>query len=91
MIFYPLFLLCIYLNLWWVYNLHKNGVLVTDLTKEYYWQVLGRWNTDDFDMILDNLSISMKKKEFAEEINTKYNTLLYIDLRFKNKVLYKFK
>ncbi|MBK5215395.1 MAG: hypothetical protein JJE53_01115 [Candidatus Pacebacteria bacterium] len=47
-------------------------------------------NTDDLDMILDNLSISMKKEEFANEINTKYNTLLYIDLRFKNKVLYKF-
>ncbi len=47
-------------------------------------------NDNDLDIILDNLSLSMKKKEFAEEINSKYNTLLYIDLRFKNKVLYKF-
>jgi cell division septal protein FtsQ len=47
-------------------------------------------NDDDFDVIQDNLSLSMKKPEFADEINSKYNTLLYIDLRFKNKVLYKF-
>jgi hypothetical protein len=40
--------------------------------------------------ILDNLSISMNKKEFANEINQKYDVLSYIDLRFKNKVLYKF-
>jgi len=47
-------------------------------------------NDNDFDIILDNLSLSMMKKEFANEINSKYNTLLYIDLRFTNKVLYKF-
>lgn len=45
---------------------------------------------NDLEVILDNLSLSMKKKEFADEINSKYNTLLYIDLRFRNKVLYKF-
>ena len=45
---------------------------------------------NNLDVILDNLSLSMRKKEFADEINSKYNTLLYIDLRFKNKVLYKF-
>lgn len=47
-------------------------------------------NDDDFDIIQENLSAAMKKKEFADEINSKYNTLLYIDLRFENKVLYKF-
>jgi len=47
-------------------------------------------NSDDWEVLKDNLSISMKKKEFADEINSKYNTLLYLDLRFKNKVLYKF-
>lgn len=47
-------------------------------------------NDDDLEVIQDNLSIAMKKKEFADEINSKYNTLLYIDLRFENKVLYKF-
>jgi hypothetical protein len=44
----------------------------------------------ELEVILDNLSLAMKKKEFADEINSKYNTLLYIDLKFKNKVLYKF-
>ncbi|MFA6515343.1 MAG: hypothetical protein WCT42_03725 [Candidatus Paceibacterota bacterium] len=47
-------------------------------------------NDADLSVIQDNLLLSMKKKEFADEINSKYNTLLYIDLRFKNKVLYKF-
>jgi hypothetical protein len=47
-------------------------------------------DNDDLDLIQDNLSIAMRKSEFANEINSKYNTLLYIDLRFNNKVLYKF-
>lgn len=47
-------------------------------------------NGDDLNLVLDNLSVAMKKPEFANEINSKYATLLYIDLRFKNKVLYKF-
>jgi hypothetical protein len=47
-------------------------------------------DNDDLDLIQDNLSIAMRKNEFANEINSKYNTLLYIDLRFNNKVLYKF-
>lgn len=45
---------------------------------------------DELSAVLDNLSISMNNPEFAQEINSKYDTLLYIDLRFKNKVLYKF-
>ena len=45
---------------------------------------------NDLDTILDNLSVAMNKKEVANEINSKYDTLSYIDLRFKNKVLYKF-
>ncbi len=44
----------------------------------------------DLDILLDNLTLSMNKKEFSDEINQKYSKLLYIDLRFKNKVLYKF-
>lgn len=47
-------------------------------------------DNDDLQIIGDNLAIAMRKKEFADEVNSKYNTLLYIDLRFDNKVLYKF-
>lgn len=47
-------------------------------------------NENDLETILSNLTISMDKKEFADEINSKYTKLQYIDLRFKNKVLYKF-
>lgn len=46
---------------------------------------------NDLENIFSNLSTAMKKSEFSNEINSKYNALLYIDLRFKNKVLYKFK
>lgn len=45
---------------------------------------------NDLSTILDNLSTAMNKSEFANEINSKYSALSYIDLRFKNKVLYKF-
>ena len=45
---------------------------------------------NDLVMILDNLKTAMVEKEFANEINSKYDTLSYVDLRFKNKVLYKF-
>ena len=45
---------------------------------------------DDLTLLLNNLTVAMQKPEFANEINSKYATLLYIDLRFKNKVLYKF-
>ena len=47
-------------------------------------------NDADLENILYNLTLAMGKKEFADEINSKYIKLLYIDLRFKNKVLYKF-
>lgn len=46
---------------------------------------------NDLDVIFSNFSASMKIKEFADEINAKYANLEYIDLRFKNKVLYKAK
>jgi len=45
---------------------------------------------NDLGYILNNLSTAMDKSEFASEVNSKYSSLEYIDLRFKNKVLYKF-
>lgn len=45
---------------------------------------------NDLTTILDNLATAMSKKEFKDEINGKYDKLTYIDLKFKNKVLYKF-
>jgi hypothetical protein len=51
--------------------------------------ILFKYN-DDLENILNNLVTAMDKQEFKEEINSKYDSLLYIDLRFKSKVLYKF-
>jgi len=45
---------------------------------------------NDLANIINNFSTAMSKKEFTNEIKGKYDTLSYIDLRFKNKVLYKF-
>lgn len=54
--FYPVFFLFTYLNIWWVYHAHAGNVQVIDLTKQYYWSVVGRWSTDDFDKkLLDNI------------------------------------
>jgi predicted nucleic acid-binding Zn ribbon protein len=46
---------------------------------------------ENLDSVLEDFSLAMKKQEFADEIISKYDDLLYIDLRFKNKVFYKFK
>jgi hypothetical protein len=45
---------------------------------------------NDLVIIYNNFSTAMREKEFANEVISKYDTLSYIDLRFKNKVLYKF-
>ena len=45
---------------------------------------------NELSTIFNNLASAMKKQEFKDEIMTKLDKLLYIDLRFSNKVLYKF-
>lgn len=44
----------------------------------------------DIKKIGDDFVLAMKNQEFADEIRNNYNKLLYFDLRFNNKVLYKF-
>ena len=44
----------------------------------------------DLTTILSNLTAAINKPEFKNDVLSKYSTLNYIDLRFKNKVLYKF-
>jgi len=46
--------------------------------------------SNNFDKILSNLSAAMNTTKFSNEITSRYNTLQYIDLRFNNKVLFKF-
>ncbi len=43
----------------------------------------------DIDEILNNLSASMKQEQFVQEVKGKYQALDYIDLRYKNKVVYR--
>lgn len=52
---YILILLFAYLNIWWTYHAHTGNIQTSGLTKEYYWKVIGRWNSTDEDKkLLDN-------------------------------------
>lgn len=45
---------------------------------------------DDFERILNNLGSALETEPFATDFREKLSSLLYIDLRFGNKVIYKF-
>lgn len=45
----------------------------------------------DLDQITENLQSVLSTEPFQSDFNKKYDSLLYIDLRFGNKVYYKFK
>ena len=47
--FVPFVLLFLYLNIWWTYQAHAEGGLVDAqcTTKEYYWQIVGRWSVPE--------------------------------------------
>lgn len=66
---------------WFIYLDHKTGS-----TNPY---IVFRRDSD-LEKIGEDIKISMSQKEFKSEINGKYDTLLYIDMRFNNKVFYKF-
>jgi hypothetical protein len=53
-IFYPLFILCIYLNIWWTYQVHKGSIQIMRSNKQYYWNTLGRWTPTEEDSDLLN-------------------------------------
>ena len=45
----------------------------------------------DFDQVAENLQSVLTTEPFQSDFKNKYSSLLYIDLRFGNKVYYKFK
>ncbi len=48
-------------------------------------------DNSDYEKIADNLKTAMKNPDFSEKLKKQKNDLEYIDLRFSNKVYYKFK
>lgn len=44
----------------------------------------------NYQTLADNLAVALGKKEFAEKIKINHSSLEYLDLRFTNKVYYKF-
>lgn len=47
--------------------------------------------SDDFEKLAENLQSALATEPLHTNFNKKYNSLLYIDLRFGNKVYYKFR
>jgi hypothetical protein len=55
LIFYPVFLFCIYMNIWWTYQSHGGPIQVADIPREYYWATVGRWDVDVYtEQLKDN-------------------------------------
>jgi hypothetical protein len=48
---YPIYLImiiCIYISMWWVHQAHRGGMFLTgQMTKRYYWRILGTWEMKD--------------------------------------------
>ncbi len=46
---------CSYLNIWWTYHAHLGNIQTFDLSKAYYWKVIGTWQAKEGDKkLLDN-------------------------------------
>ena len=70
-LFYTLFGLFTYLNIWWVHNSHRGHVQVYDITKAYYWAVVGRWNiNDNITKLLDQPDYCRGTHEHCQTIYT---------------------
>jgi hypothetical protein len=54
-LFYPFFLLFLYVNIWWTHNAHRGEVTILGVTNRYYWRVIGKWSLSEADKkLLDN-------------------------------------
>ncbi len=74
----PLFTLTAYINIWWFVNGKINNVEVSNLTKEYYWHIIGRWKSNVYidNLLENNDSYIGKPKE--------YRTVYYEDFENSN-------
>ena len=77
LVFYPIYLLCIYLNIWWTHGAHKGKVQTGNVSEAYYWHTVGRWDADestkklldDPDRFKGNVkdSVSLYSNDFAHD------------------------
>ncbi len=65
-------------------------MLISDGDRSYNAPKIIFNNENIIDKIASNLSSALKAEPFATEFKTKLSQLLYIDLRFNSKVVYKF-
>ncbi len=89
-LFIPFFILCIYLNIWWTHNAHRGSVQVNEMTKAYYWRVLGRWKINDDDKkLLDNkYSFNGKMKHISKILPIENNSILRLNDSLKISKIY---
>lgn len=72
-LFYPVFLFCIYMNIWWTYHAHKGNVQVADIPKEYYWATVGRWSVDRYTEQLKDNRFSFRGEPAHSELIYQYD------------------
>jgi len=76
------------------FYMQKNGDIKMLLSKENKLPANPeiRFKTNaDLEKVVENLKVALDTEPLKSEFKTKYSSLLYIDLRFGNKVYYKFK
>lgn len=85
-LFYPVFILFIYINIWWTWNAHKAGVQVMDVTRQYYWKKIGRWSVNESDIkLLDNkYSYEGGIKKFVTIYSNNFDTDSSVNLEKSN-------
>lgn len=101
--FYPIVVLFVYLNIWWVYQAHKGSVHVSEVSKEYYWKMVGRWTaTDDDTKLIDNKHsftgiiknpITIYENQFENDtsqnaVNIEGNTWIKLNDQFQSTAKY---
>lgn len=104
-LFYTLYALCLYINIWWTHNAHRGSVQVMDMSNQYYWAVLGKWKVPvETKKYLDNKDIywatpsnsellytnDFEKDSSANCIQEAGNHVLILDQAHQNSKEYEF-
>lgn len=91
LLFFPVFLLFVYLNIWWTYHCHKGNIRTRNTSELYFKHTVGRWNipADYVKMLWSNdyldrepknlIRYAMLKRTDSLNFNThyKYNDSLF--------------
>lgn len=79
-IFIPILVLLSYINLWWTLNSRLGNVQVSFLSKEYYWNIIGRWKSNEF------INNQLDNKDSYYGYPTNYKELYFNDFENENNL-----